>query len=675
MHGTAPAPGKSRCARPGRAEPSRAEPACAPRGAAHVWLRSRLELGSSEAAAASPPRPFLLSPPRCSPPCGARYPSGRAARAAHSAPSRPVPSGGRSCGAPRRRSGPRAKRCSLCRGCRASSPTFTARRDAAARPAPLSRGGCGFPAPALLAPTPALPSGNGGGAGCQHRDVRAPTERSAPRPRRSCPKGRAPLQPQPSFAESPDRADGQTDGSAPQPPGHGESPAPSGPESPVRGNGTGLDGAAPAGASAGGSRRPRGPRRCPRPGARGTEPAPGRRRPRGAAGRAGGGCPGPGRRGRGRGPAGCGAPTPRGSALLLPAPGLTRPAGGQEAQLGAPGVASGRLRHEGQPRGAQAGRGSAAPDGSGVRGIPHCADSLSLDLREKCSIKIQFGAFRLPPSLSPPSLFPSPPVADVAAVNHGPTDQLWPAPPGPARSPRPRPRAHRRPGPEPGTGPGQRQPGPRAPGPSRGLPGLLGARRRAGPPVAGRPRGRGTPPAPPRPLLPAPTGPALPGCRGNRERAGGCSPAAGSGGLGGRRPRCEGPEERAGSCGTPGGTGTARRGLRMRGAARRGPARPGPVRGGCAWGEVGGLGLSPRCCRSGSCAATCPAGPAGGCGLLFGCGRPRPTAGRWGGEHGAPSSAGAGRKLRAPSRGGQERGGRRQSGGEARAAPGGAAPR
>lgn len=45
------------------------------------------------------------------------------------------------------------------------------------------------------------------------------------------------------------------------------------------------------------------------------------------------------------------------------------------------------------------------------------------------------------------------------------------------------------------------------------------------------------------------------------------------------------------------------------------------------------------------------------------------------GGHGAPSSAGAGRKLRAPSRGGQERGGRRQSGGEARAAPGGAAPR
>lgn len=43
------------------------------------------------------------------------------------------------------------------------------------------------------------------------------------------------------------------------------------------------------------------------------------------------------------------------------------------------------------------------------------------------------------PSLfvSPP-LFPSPPAADVAAVNHVPIDRLWPTPPGPARSAQPR---------------------------------------------------------------------------------------------------------------------------------------------------------------------------------------------------------------------------------------------
>lgn len=128
---------------------------------------------------------------------------------------------------------------------------------------------------------------------------------------------------------------------------------------------------------------------------------------RGAAGQAGGGVPPQaGARRAAGGPAPLDPPLPP---VLPPAPReLTRPAEGQEAQRGAPGLAWGRLRHEGHPRGAQAGSGSSAPDGSGVRSIPRCADSLSLDLGGKCSIKIQFGAFRLPPSLSPPPPFSFP---------------------------------------------------------------------------------------------------------------------------------------------------------------------------------------------------------------------------------------------------------------------------
>lgn len=206
---------------------------------------------------------------------------------------------------------------------------------------------------------------------------------------------------------------------------------------------------------------------------------------------------------------------------------LTRPAGGQEAQRRAPGFAWGRLRHEAHPRGSaaaargtQAGRDSAAPDGSGVRGIPRCADSLSLDLDGKCSIKIQFGAFRLPPSLSPPSLFPSPPVADVAAVNHVPIDRLWPAPPGPTRSSRPRPRAH--PTVHIGeTSRGHRPPEPRTKGPVRpspacqaclgAAPGLAACRAAR---CSGAIAGWGGDPQPRR-LLPAPVVPALPtACQG-----------------------------------------------------------------------------------------------------------------------------------------------------------------
>lgn len=243
---------------------------------------------------------------------------------------------------------------------------------------------------------------------------------------------------------------------------------------------------------------------------------------RGAAGQAGGSVPTQAGARRAAGsPAPWDAPLPP---VLPPAPReLTRPAEGQEAQRGAPGLAWGRLRHEGHPRGAQAGSGSAAPDGSGVRGIPRCADSLSLDLGGKCSIKIQFGAFRLPPSLSPPpSLFPSPPVADVAAVNHIPLHRLWPAPPGPARPARPGPAPSRRPAPG-GTGGGSGRPAPRT-GPGCGLPRPASPRsrawRRAEPLAApGGALGEGTSSAPPPPH--SPDGPGAPHCPpGSRARPG-----------------------------------------------------------------------------------------------------------------------------------------------------------
>lgn len=229
---------------------------------------------------------------------------------------------------------------------------------------------------------------------------------------------------------------------------------------------------------------------------------------------------------------------------------------------------------------------------------------------------MQFGAFRLPPSLSPPSLFPSPPVADVAAVNHVPTDRLWPAPPGPARSSRPRHRARptaltggHRPGApaarSPRTGPGRGLPRPARPASA-----LRRAWRLAEPLAArGGARWGGDIPSPTAPFQPR-WSRRCPLPAGQPGRAGGCSGGGRVAEGTGRAGRALGSADRAVR-----GGGTPRQ---QRGPPGRGDGEgPGPG-GGHASGGVRSLRQLLRPCCPGSQIARVP--PA--CGRSWGAGRP-----------------------------------------------------